>query len=157
MKQFSKAFGRVEQAQRGRAYVCGLLGESERVIAQDLEIARLTVRKYGRLVKRHGYLEPGSQLPSEAELRIHKRCGKSPAWSLIGSRWRNGVDRGWKWSRSGRGRKSIMDSRERKARSGGLCIGSSRGKQKRWRGCTANRVGACKWTLAIAILFILVG
>lgn len=45
------------------------LGESERRIAQDLEIARLTVRKYGKLAKQHDYLEPGSALPSEAELQ----------------------------------------------------------------------------------------
>ena len=45
------------------------LGESERGIAQDLNIARLTVRKYSKLAKQRGYLEVGSQLPSETELQ----------------------------------------------------------------------------------------
>jgi len=45
------------------------LGESERRIAQDMNMARLTVRRYGKIAKQHGYLDPGSQLPSEAELQ----------------------------------------------------------------------------------------
>ena len=44
-------------------------GESERRIAQDLRIARKTVRKYREIAKEKGYLEqPGAQ-PSEVELR----------------------------------------------------------------------------------------
>lgn len=45
------------------------LGESERRIAQDMNMARPTVRRYSKLAKQQGYLEPGSQLPSEAELQ----------------------------------------------------------------------------------------
>ena len=45
------------------------LGESERRIAQDLNIARLTVRRYAKIAKQHGYVEEGSQLPSQAELQ----------------------------------------------------------------------------------------
>lgn len=44
------------------------LNESERRIAQDLKMSRITVRKYAQLAKQKGYLEQGRQLPSEAEL-----------------------------------------------------------------------------------------
>ena len=41
-------------------------GESERRIAQDLQISRPTVHKYHVLAKREGYLEVGSALPDDA-------------------------------------------------------------------------------------------
>ena len=46
------------------------LGESERRIAVDMNLSLLTVRKYARLAKQNGYLEPGGQLPSDAELQV---------------------------------------------------------------------------------------
>ena len=45
------------------------LGESERRVAQDMKMSRLTVMKYARIAKENGYLEPGRQLPGEAELQ----------------------------------------------------------------------------------------
>ena len=44
-------------------------GESERRIAQDMRIARPTVRKYSKIAKQSGFLEQPNQLPSEAELQ----------------------------------------------------------------------------------------
>jgi transposase len=46
------------------------LGESERRIAVDMNTSRLTVRRYARIAKQKGYLEHGSQLPSDAELQV---------------------------------------------------------------------------------------
>ena len=45
------------------------LGESERRIAQDMNLSRLTVRKYSKIAREHGYLEAG-QLPNDAELQV---------------------------------------------------------------------------------------
>src|SRR5271157_2317793 len=45
------------------------LGESERRIAQDMNLSRPTVRKYGKIAREHGYLESG-QLPNDAELQV---------------------------------------------------------------------------------------
>lgn len=45
------------------------LGESERRIAQDMNLSRLTVRKYAKIAKQNGYLVQGSQLPSDVELQ----------------------------------------------------------------------------------------
>jgi len=45
------------------------LGESERRIAQDMNLSRLTVRKYSKIAREHGYLETG-QLPNDAELQV---------------------------------------------------------------------------------------
>ena len=46
------------------------LGESERRIAKDLKMSRLTVMKYARITKENGYLEAGQPWPSDEELRL---------------------------------------------------------------------------------------
>ncbi len=43
-------------------------GESERRIAKDLGVSRITVHEYHELAQRQGYLEPGSPLPDDATL-----------------------------------------------------------------------------------------
>ena len=53
-------------------------GESERRIAQDLQISRPTVHKYHVLAKREGYLEAGSVLPDDATLRAVLGPGPQP-------------------------------------------------------------------------------
>jgi len=45
------------------------LGESERRIAQDMNISRGTVRKYHQLAKDKNYLEKASELPSDKDLK----------------------------------------------------------------------------------------
>ncbi len=45
------------------------LGESERRIAKDMQIARKTVRKYREIGKEKGYLEKTDASPSDSELR----------------------------------------------------------------------------------------
>jgi len=45
------------------------LGESERRIARDMQISRVTVRKYHAIAKEKGYLEKTDAQPSEGELR----------------------------------------------------------------------------------------
>ena len=45
------------------------LGESERRIAQDMHIARKTVRKYHEIAKEQGYLEKADTPPNDRELR----------------------------------------------------------------------------------------
>ena len=45
------------------------LGESERRIAKDMQIARKTVRKYREIAKEKGYLEKVGSQPSDSELR----------------------------------------------------------------------------------------
>ena len=53
-------------------------GESERRIAQDLQISRPTVHKYHVLAKREGYLEPGEALPNDATLKAVLGPGPQP-------------------------------------------------------------------------------
>lgn len=43
-------------------------GDSERRIARDLRISRLTVRKYRQLAEQQGYLDPGQSLPDGLDL-----------------------------------------------------------------------------------------
>jgi transposase len=43
-------------------------GESERRIARDLNLSRITVHKYHELAKQQGYLQPGSELPNDVSL-----------------------------------------------------------------------------------------
>jgi transposase len=45
------------------------LGESERRIAQDMQIARKTVHKYHEIAKKKGYLEKTDAQPADSELR----------------------------------------------------------------------------------------
>jgi transposase len=45
------------------------LGESERRIAQDMQITRATVRKYHKIAKENGYLETANGQPGDNELR----------------------------------------------------------------------------------------
>ena len=45
------------------------LGESERRIARDMQLARGTIHKYHQIAKEKGYLEKPSVQPSENELR----------------------------------------------------------------------------------------
>lgn len=51
-------------------------GESERRIAKDLRISRMTVRRYRVLAEQHGFLLPSSPLPSDAALT--EALGPSP-------------------------------------------------------------------------------
>jgi transposase len=43
-------------------------GDSERRIARDLRVSRLTVHKYHELAEQHGYLDPGQALPDGVAL-----------------------------------------------------------------------------------------
>jgi transposase len=45
------------------------LGESERRVAEDMQIARKTVRKYHKIAKEKGYLEKTDVRPSDSELK----------------------------------------------------------------------------------------
>jgi transposase len=45
-------------------------GESERRIARDLHLSRVTVHKYHQLAEQHGFLQPGSPLPDDALLSV---------------------------------------------------------------------------------------
>jgi len=44
-------------------------GESERRIAGDLSVSRMTVRRYHGLAEEHGFLQPGSAMPDDDALR----------------------------------------------------------------------------------------
>ena len=46
------------------------LGESERGIAQDMQISRGTVRKYHEIAEEKGFLDEAGVLPDEKELKI---------------------------------------------------------------------------------------
>ena len=53
-------------------------GQSERQIARDSHISRLTVSKYHLLAQREGYLEPGRPLPDSKDLRAKLGPSKPP-------------------------------------------------------------------------------
>ncbi len=53
-------------------------GESERRIAQDMQISRPTVHKYHLLAKREGYLDPERPLPDDSTLRQVLGPGPQP-------------------------------------------------------------------------------
>jgi transposase len=58
-------------------------GASQRSIARDLGLARMTVQKYAALAAAAGYLDPGRPLPESAELLA--RLGPPPAPTRHGS------------------------------------------------------------------------
>ena len=53
-------------------------GESERRIANDMQLSRPTVHKYHQLAQAAGYLEPEAELPDEASLRQVLGAGPQP-------------------------------------------------------------------------------
>lgn len=53
-------------------------GQSERQIARDTHISRLTVSKYRLLAQQEGYLKPGCPLPENKDLRAKLGPGKPP-------------------------------------------------------------------------------
>ena len=58
-------------------------GESERRIAQDMQISRPTVHKYYELAKKEGYLETGNEIPADEILQ--SVLGPGPQPPKIGS------------------------------------------------------------------------
>jgi transposase len=53
-------------------------GESQRQIAQDLQMSRHTIARYQALAEAHGYLDPARLLPSDRDLRSDLGSPKSP-------------------------------------------------------------------------------
>jgi transposase len=53
-------------------------GESQRQIAQDLQMSRHTIARYRELAESHGYLDPARLLPSDRDLRSDLGSPKSP-------------------------------------------------------------------------------
>ena len=53
-------------------------GESERRIAQDLDLSRPTVHKYHELAKREGYLDLSQPLPQDGTLQAALGPGPKP-------------------------------------------------------------------------------
>ena len=53
-------------------------GESERRIAQDMQISRPTVHKYHELCKKEGYLEAGNEIPADEILQSALGPGPQP-------------------------------------------------------------------------------
>jgi transposase len=53
-------------------------GESERRIAQDMRISRPTVHKYSELSKKEGYLETGTEIPTDEILQSVLGPGPQP-------------------------------------------------------------------------------
>ena len=53
-------------------------GQSERQIARDTHISRLTVSKYRLLAQQEGYLCPGQPLPENKDLRAKLGPSKPP-------------------------------------------------------------------------------
>ncbi len=53
-------------------------GESERRIAQDMQISRPTVHKYHELAKKEGYLETGNEIPADETLQNVLGPGPQP-------------------------------------------------------------------------------
>ena len=53
-------------------------GESQRQIAQDLQMSRHTIARYQELAESHGYLDPARLLPSDRDLRSDLGSPKSP-------------------------------------------------------------------------------
>ena len=58
-------------------------GESERRIARDLRISRITVHRYHELAERQGFLKPGSSLPEDGA--ISAALGEAPQPPRTGS------------------------------------------------------------------------
>ena len=58
-------------------------GESERRVACDLDISRITVHKYHQLAQQLGYLDPGTTLPDDAALLA--ALGPAPQPPRVGS------------------------------------------------------------------------
>ena len=71
------------------------LGESERRIAQDMQLARGTVRKYHEMAKKAGYLDQADLRPSERELRQALGPGVVPPRQVSSVEPYRGTLEGW--------------------------------------------------------------
>ena len=54
------------------------MGESERRIAQDMQVSRPTIHKYHELAKQAGYLEKGAGMPKDETLQSVLGPGPKP-------------------------------------------------------------------------------
>ena len=125
-------------------------GESERRIAQNINLSRLTVRKYSKIAREHGYLEAG-QLPNDAELQVvlGTGCGAARVSSVEPYRkqveeWRKeGVEMTAIWLR-------LQENYGFKGAYGSVLRFVHRlepgSKRKRSCACTVNRED-CRWIL----------